>query len=208
IPTLGLGGPLAILALLFPSLFGGVLILFRRWLAFFSVISVISLIYLITWIWGDELRGSWWVRPDGLWFVMIVTTSLGALWAWRRNWVLLGSGQDPSVPGRAEDIILSAISLTCLALVLMYWIDPPARVEWHLLLSFSAGVWTATVYKFFRSMRIRGEDNGPIAPAMPTEAIMLGTTLFLMAAFAAFRAGPVNTEGKIEIADGAKAKLI
>jgi outer membrane protein assembly factor BamB len=43
---------------------------------------------------------------------------------------------------------------------------------------------------------------------MPTEGIMLGTTLFLMAAFAAFRAGPVNTEGKIEIAEGAKAKLI
>ena len=37
---------------------------------------------------------------------------------------------------------------------------------------------------------------------------MLGTTLFLMAAFAAFRAGPVNTEGKVEIAEGAKAKLI
>jgi len=208
IPTLGLGGPLAILALLFPSLFGGVFVLFRRWLAFFSVISVISLMYLFLWIWGDQLRQSWWGTPDGLWFIMIVITSLGALWAWQRNWVLLGRGQDPTVPGRAEQIILGAISLTCLLLVVLYWFDPPARLEWHLLLSFSVGVWTATGYKLLRSMISRVETNGQTAPAMPTEGIMLGTTLFLMAIFAAYRAGPVNTAGKIEVAEGAKAKLL
>src|SRR6185369_17286727 len=33
IPTLGVGAPLAILALLFPTVFGGVFVLFRQWLA-------------------------------------------------------------------------------------------------------------------------------------------------------------------------------
>src|SRR5207248_6711588 len=85
IPTLGIGAPLAILALLFPSLFGGVLVLFRQWAAYFTVISVNSLLYCLhLWFAGDFL-GAWWTPPGVLWFVMTVVTLLGAAWAWRRH---------------------------------------------------------------------------------------------------------------------------
>jgi outer membrane protein assembly factor BamB len=209
IPTLGLGGPLAVLALLFPSLFGGVFVLFRRWLAFFSVISVISLLYLVRWIWGNQLRGTWFETPGGLWFFLMVITILGTFWAWQRNWVLLGTGQDLAVPGRAESMILGAVGLTCLGLVVFLYFDPPARGEWQLLLSLSAGVWVAAGYKVIRTFKARAcAGTCQLAPAMPTEGIMLGVSLFLMAGFSAFRAGPVPTAGRIEIAEGAKAKLV
>src|SRR5206468_304963 len=46
IPTLGIGGPIAILALLFPTVFGGVLILFRQWAAFIMMFSANSMLFL------------------------------------------------------------------------------------------------------------------------------------------------------------------
>jgi len=204
IPTLGIGGPLAILALLFPSVFGGVLVLFRRWLAFFSVVSAISLIYLVRWFWGGDLRQTWLGTPNGFWFALIVATFLGAFWAWRRHWILLGTGQESEVPGRSEHFVLWAISLTCAALVLFYLFDPLGTQEWQLLLSFSAGVWVATIYKLFRALW----TPRLTAPALPTEGVMLGITAFFLGGFAALQAGPGTTEGTSETFAGAKARLI
>src|SRR5688500_14407866 len=84
IPTLGVGGPLAILALLFPSLFGGVLVLFRQWGAFFTVVSINSLIYCLYLWFASSLMESWWGTQTALWLVVTFVTLVGALWAWRR----------------------------------------------------------------------------------------------------------------------------
>jgi outer membrane protein assembly factor BamB len=201
IPTLGVGGPLAILALLFPSIFGGVFVLFRRWLAFFTVVSVISLLYLVHWLFGDHFRQSWWGTSSAFWLALIVTTSLGAFWAWQRHWVLLGTGQESEVPGKAEHVVLWAISLVCLGLVIFYQMYPAGMQERDLLWSFSAGVWAGTAYRIFRSTL----GSRAASPALPTEAIMLGMTLFVLAGLGA---RPRETAGSQEAAEGAKAQLV
>src|SRR6185295_212903 len=74
IPTVGLGAPLAILALLFPSIFGGVFVLFRQWLAFITLISLNSTLLILQWYLTeyhkDLLRGTWWMDGAGVWFLM------------------------------------------------------------------------------------------------------------------------------------------
>src|SRR5262249_11845869 len=94
IPTLGIGGPLASLALLFPTVFGGVLVLFRQWLAFITVLSVNSTLYLL-YLWqGFHLRGTWLGSEAGLWFAMTLIALAGTIWAWSRQVynLSLGSG--------------------------------------------------------------------------------------------------------------------
>ena len=64
IPTIGIGAPLAILALLFPTVFGGVFVLFRQWMAFITLISLNSTLLILQWYLTeyhpDLLRGTWW----------------------------------------------------------------------------------------------------------------------------------------------------
>ena len=67
---------------------------------------------------------------------------------------------------RGASMVVAAGGDGTIAVVANGLLGSPARLEWHLLLSFSAGVWIATAYKLFRMMRNR---EGQIAPAMPTE---------------------------------------
>ena len=56
-----------LLAPLFPLLFGGVFVLFRRWAAFFTVLSVNSLlVFLHSWF-GASLLDTVWGSPAALW---------------------------------------------------------------------------------------------------------------------------------------------
>jgi outer membrane protein assembly factor BamB len=73
-----------------------------------------------------------------------------------------------------------------------------------MLLSFSAGVWAATIYKLFRALWASRMN----APAMPTEGVMLGISSFFLAGFAVLHASPVKTEGKGTTSAGAKATLV
>ncbi|HEY7315519.1 MAG TPA: PQQ-binding-like beta-propeller repeat protein [Gemmataceae bacterium] len=85
IPTVLVGGPLAILAILFPAVFGGLMLVLRRWMAALSVLSLNSTLYaLYAWC-GRWLAGSWWGSPLALWLTMMVVNLLGILWAWRRH---------------------------------------------------------------------------------------------------------------------------
>jgi outer membrane protein assembly factor BamB len=85
IPTIGIGGPLAILAMLFPAVFGGALVVFRNWVALLTVASINSTL-LVVYLWfGRSLGVSWLGTPQGLWFAMLLVTLAGTLWAWRRQ---------------------------------------------------------------------------------------------------------------------------
>jgi outer membrane protein assembly factor BamB len=156
IPTLGVGGPLAILAVLFPSLFGGVLLLFKRWAAFFTVISINSLLYCLHLWWAGEYLGAWWTPPAVLWFIMTVVTLLGAAWAWQRHFrTVMGDQVLAEAPARTEHTVLWLLSLSCLGVVLFLWLSgPPQTFEtwWNLLLAFSIGIWAGTLYKLGHSL--------------------------------------------------------
>src|SRR5262249_23280383 len=54
IPTVFVGGPLAVLAMLFPTVFGG----WKRWLALISVACTVSTLYFVQWFFSDALTGS------------------------------------------------------------------------------------------------------------------------------------------------------
>jgi outer membrane protein assembly factor BamB len=197
IPTLGIGGPLAILALLFPSLFGGVLLLFRRWLMFFTVFSLVSTVYLLHWWFAGQLLDSWWGTEVALWAVMTLITLVGVLWAWRRQvQALTGTMALAEAPPRTELVILSLLSLSCLGLVLFYGLNPPGVFDtmWDLVLVFSLGIWAGTLYRFGGALL--GSAQGQRA-GLPTEGVMLWTTLLGFTAFALARPGQIVVPGAV-----------
>src|SRR5262249_37659161 len=85
IPTLGIGGPLALLAAFFPSLCGGTLTVFRSWLALITVASLNSTLLLVYFWAGRGLEDPWLGSPSGLWLTMTLVTLAGTLWAWKRH---------------------------------------------------------------------------------------------------------------------------
>lgn len=91
IPTVLVGGPLAILAMLFPAVFGGLMLVMRRWMAALSVLSVNSTLYLLQDLCRRWLADSWWGTPLALWVTMLSVTMFGILWAWRRHVAILAA---------------------------------------------------------------------------------------------------------------------
>ncbi|MGF1578468.1 MAG: PQQ-binding-like beta-propeller repeat protein [Gemmataceae bacterium] len=112
IPTLGMGGPLAILGVLFPSLFGGAWYLFRQWAAFFAVLSVNSLLAFGHWLIRPYIADTWFGSTNGLLVVMTFVTLIGVLWAWWRSLLFIRAFRacnphlgrtSGEVPGSAPD---------------------------------------------------------------------------------------------------------
>ncbi len=62
IPTVLVGGPLAMLAMLFPTVFGG----WKRWLVLLSTVGTTSTLLTLHWWFFDSLAGSWWGSPIAL----------------------------------------------------------------------------------------------------------------------------------------------
>ncbi|HMC64758.1 MAG TPA: hypothetical protein VKI65_07450, partial [Gemmataceae bacterium] len=107
IPTVFVGGPLAVLAMLFPTVFGG----WQRWLAVISVACTVSTLYFVQYLVAGPLAGTWWGSPAALWAGMAATTAVGAVWAWVRFASRVQSGQATLAPGRAETISHLVLSL-------------------------------------------------------------------------------------------------
>lgn len=172
IPTIGILGPVAILAILFPTVFGGVLILFRQWTAFITAFSLNSTLYLLYW-WkgGVWLRGTWWNTSPGIWFVMSLITLLCLLWAWRRQLLNLMQGADAlETPSRTEFLVLSVLTLTCVGFVIgtKLLTEVAANdVVWNYTLVLTVSIVAGLAYKSFRSIF-------EVMLPMPTEGVMLG----------------------------------
>jgi outer membrane protein assembly factor BamB len=87
IPSVFIVGPLGVLAALFPAVFGGLILVLKRWMVALTVLSINStLILLQAWFhaWLFDL-GSFWASPLTLWLTISLVTFLGMLWAWRRH---------------------------------------------------------------------------------------------------------------------------
>ena len=78
-------GPLALLAMLFPAVFGGLMLVLRRWTTALTVLSINSLLLFLQDWFNAYLITSWWGTPAALWLVMSLVTVCGALWAWRKH---------------------------------------------------------------------------------------------------------------------------
>jgi outer membrane protein assembly factor BamB len=187
IPTLGLGAPLAILAILFPAVFGGVLVLFRQWLAFITVFGVNStLLLLYLWL-GGALRGSWWGTEPGLWLAMTLVAFFGTAWAWRRQVhnLSLGAGAvEP--PRRTETIVLLTLTALCGGLaaflvVLRASFDVFDYFVFVLTFGISAGALVHLARQWFFSLSM--------SPGRSTEGVILSSALLASLAVGALRWG-------------------
>jgi outer membrane protein assembly factor BamB len=202
IPTIGLGAPLAILALLFPTLFGGVFVLFRQWLALITLISLNSTLLILQWYLASRhpnlLRGTWWGDGAAAWFLMTIFTFACALWAWRRQLNALSDGA-PDAPQKTELAVLASMAAGCLVTTAILWCFAKeilwSDVGWTLTVVMTLGILAGTLY------RCRGAFHKP-APfgSMPltTEGIILGSMLLGHVAFLpAIWGSNVNTEGSV-----------
>jgi outer membrane protein assembly factor BamB len=218
IPTVLVGGPLAILAMLFPAVFGGLILVLRRWMAALSVLSLNSTLYLAyTWC-GRWLAGSWWGTPLALWLVMTVMTLVGMLWAWRRHISAIryplsairpneqqtadseqrtADSGSPG-PGRVELITLGVLSVVCLATGAFSLPHSVSQLNlWDkTLLMFFAGLWMATLHAFYRQWA--AGRVGAIHPGLPGEGVLLWTMLLAGAAFSATLGGESSGPGLSE----------
>ncbi|HEY7157856.1 MAG TPA: PQQ-binding-like beta-propeller repeat protein [Gemmataceae bacterium] len=203
IPSVLVGGPLAILAMLFPAVFGGLMLVLRRWMAALSVLSLNSTLYCL-YLWcGRWLAGSWWGTPLALWLTMTVLNLLGILWAWRRHVAFLAaepqppsfapekeqrraeSGERKAGSGRGELIALGVLSVLCLAIVIFMLPHSLARLDLggKMLWMFSAGLWMATLHALYR--RWTAAQGRAVKPGLPGEGVLLWMMLLAGAGFSA-----------------------
>src|SRR5262249_16428616 len=109
IPTFVIVGPLALLATLFPVLFGGLALLMRRWLVLLPIASLDSTLFVLhSWFRG-RFQDFWWGSPAALWGGMTLVTLLGVVWSARRQRRLPVEASE--VPPRSERILLGCMSL-------------------------------------------------------------------------------------------------
>ncbi len=181
VPTVLVGGPLAVLSMLFPTLFGG----WKRWLAFISVVCTTSTIFMLYWWFEESLMGTFWATPLVLWLALTAVTFLGSVWAWVRFVRQVAGSQAPAgtdpagaasnspqlVPSKTELGILVCLSLVGLG-VLGYARLGGANlfkeVAWLQVLVVGIGAWSATLYALvvrWKKQRTR--------PALATEVVLL-----------------------------------
>jgi len=169
IPTVAIGGPLAILAMLFPSLFGSPREIMRRWLAMLSVASVLSLVVLVQATFPEWLGISWVV----VWLWMTLVTLLGVLWACRRYRTLAQyETLDALLPKRGEAIIFYLVSIAGLILVPYAYGEGSLFLSpWRELLLMWVMVWAGTLGIRYIIWAVRRSPD--FKPRLPLEGLML-----------------------------------
>jgi outer membrane protein assembly factor BamB len=167
IPTVLVGGPLALLALLFPTLFGG----WRRWLALLTAAGTASTLFLLQWCLPESLPGAWLRTPAALWTLMTAVYVAGLFHAWQRHLHRVQAGEAPLLAGPWELSLLWSISLMGILWVgvFRYLNQPILAAEWWPVAVFCIGLWLAAGYVTWTWLR------GPrLVPALASEAVVLG----------------------------------
>ncbi|HZT82836.1 MAG TPA: PQQ-binding-like beta-propeller repeat protein [Gemmataceae bacterium] len=205
IPTVLVAGPLAVLAMLFPNVFGG----WKRWLTLVSVACTASTLYFVQYLLSGALAGTWWGSPLALWMGITLVTIAGAAWAWRRHAVRVQAGDALAAPGKAELIVLLAASVVGLGVVGWCLWEKQSLVspQWMLVLILCVGAWAALPYVLYarwaagrppRSAARRG-------PAVATEAVMLTAMALACAAVAGAAQPAARQVGGVEVGEGEAA---
>ncbi|HEY1860107.1 MAG TPA: hypothetical protein VGG61_07120, partial [Gemmataceae bacterium] len=170
IPSVAIGGAIAVLAALFPAVFGGLMIVLKRWMTLLSVASINSTLYTLHLWLGGHISDNWWGSQWALWLTMLAITLVGTLWAWRRNVTAIRAGEPTDdAPSRLEKTVLWSASLLGLATAGCFYYLPtwrPDALTWKFLLVLGVGMWAGLVYILWRQMR--GGKSG-----VPTEGIVL-----------------------------------
>ena len=216
IPTVFIMGPLALLAALFPAVFGGLAIFMKRWMALLMVACTNSTLFTIHMLCTGYARGAWWGTSTALWAAMTLVTLGGAIWSARRYRTVLGDNhsEDP-LPRKIERRILTGLSIVGLVVVIFSGLSF-GPLEWHVsrtfaspwkdLLAFWVGAWGGGFYLLYlRCVPSRGQ-------AVPVELVVLWAMLFAyanlttleMAQAASGGSGASGAGAAVASSDGAK----
>ena len=98
IPSVALGGILSLLAMIFPTVFGGLTGQVKRWLALISVASLNTTLLWVFDLFADRLQGTWWGTSLAEWLIMIGLTLVGVMWSWRRQLQRMAGTPAPDKP--------------------------------------------------------------------------------------------------------------
>ncbi|OAI40682.1 hypothetical protein AYO40_04535 [Planctomycetaceae bacterium SCGC AG-212-D15] len=185
IPTVFIMGPLALLAALFPAVFGGLAMFMKRWMALLSVACMNSTLFTLHMLLAGYARGAWWGTTTTLWIAMTLVTLAGALWSAQRYRTILGDNhaEDPT-PRRAERIVLTWLSLIGVIVVFFSGLSfgplewQPASLiasPWKEMLALWVGIWGGGLYLLYLRLVPKRSQ------AVPCELIVLWTMLFATA---------------------------
>jgi outer membrane protein assembly factor BamB len=166
-------GPLSLLAMLFPSVFGG----YTRWLAGLSVAcTLLTLEGLHQWF-GHYLAGTLWGSQAALWAAMTLCIVLGLAWSWSRHHERVEQGEAQPLPGRAEGIVLGVLCILGTGLIAYFAVVERQQLfepGWMQALVMVAGCYGATAFVFWKRWRASRDEAapalllptvGPLAPA-------------------------------------------
>jgi outer membrane protein assembly factor BamB len=149
IPTLGLLGPLAFLAVLLPAVFGGLMFGVKRWSRLLAALSVLSAWYFLHRLAGMSDHPSRLRTPAGLWLVLSCITVPFALWsAWRYRRAVRDGRAERLQPGRGDRIVLLVLTLMAALALAGGWQHgaDPLRSPWLELSVTTAAVTAGLAY--------------------------------------------------------------
>ncbi len=168
-------GPFALLAMIFPALFGGLVAGLRRWMTWLTVISLNSTLLVVRDFYLVRAYPETWLASENfIWLAMAVITFAGAWWAWHR----CGHFGASHRPGRGEAIFLLSLSLLGAIPFLIWW--PRSLAELSLMMKTLAvlqmGLIVATLHTVFAALR-------SATPSLPGEGVALLTMLLASVVF-------------------------
>jgi outer membrane protein assembly factor BamB len=173
IPTFVVIGPVAVLAALFPAVFGGLALFLRRWTVLLAVASLGSTLYFLrAWFYG-WLQETWWGSARGLWTALALVSLAGVAWSWARHRKAVTQGR-PELQRlrRGDELALHLLSCVCLGVALYYWAKgDDFRLLWkQALLALAIPVWAGTLYALYLRL---SADSWPRSPILSAESVML-----------------------------------
>jgi outer membrane protein assembly factor BamB len=164
---------LAMLAMLFPTVFGG----WKRWLVLLTVLATNGTLYGLHYWFATSLVESWWGTPAALWTVMTLIVVLGSAWAWQRHLARVQADEAPPAPGKIEVVVLVLLSIGGLtALVVCHLLKVNLLTpDWLPLLAFCIAIWAGALYVLWAWLRAPRPALAPAPPPPPTgEGLVAG----------------------------------
>jgi outer membrane protein assembly factor BamB len=170
IPAVLIGGPLALLAMLFPSVFGG----WKRWLTLLCVAGTNTTLYTLQFLFAPRLSQTMWGSANALWTAMTLITLAGLVLAFQRHYRRVMEGEAVFTPSILELIVLGIVSLLGVGIVGYARLNHQSllSIEWKPVLPNCLSAWGTTLYVLYARLVPRR------LPALATEVVMLTVMAF------------------------------
>lgn len=193
IPTFVIVGPLAILATLFPAVFGGLALLMRRWMVALSLSCLLSTIYFLQLFFYSYLQRTWLGNGVGLWLTFGVLAALSAIWAGRRFRKAVADNEaDAWAPNKWDRITLLGLSAigAVTILIAVYLGRDPWRSPWLDVVATFAPVWLTSCAILLCANR------SPGTPGTSLETVFLWSLTVACLLVAALETGRSDERGR------------